>query len=106
VETSAPGSARAVRVLPPVACTRSPTMCVRESRVCARQAQGCALLLTQPATSGVSSPPPILPPCRQVDQNDTRTQLHYAIMLRDKMAPQKVRAGVCGVAGGGLGVVV
>jgi hypothetical protein len=54
-----------------------------------------------PVDVGCLFPPSLLPPCLQVDQNDTRTQLHYAIMLRDKMAPQKVRAIVCGVAGGG-----
>lgn len=40
---------------------------------------------------------------RQIDQTDTRTLLHYAVMLRDKMAPQKVRAGVAaGMPRGGV----
>ena len=52
------------------------------------------------ATSLFTSP---ARPRWQIDQTDTRTLLHYAVMLRDKMAPQKVRASTGGDVTGNSG---
>ena len=106
VEASAPGAvmdagrvvAGAGRVRARVAHCQSP---VHTSRDRARpRPRPAADAPGDVATSLFTSP---ARPRWQIDQTDTRTLLHYAVMLRDKMAPQKVRASTGGDVTGNSG---
>ena len=72
-------------------------LCIRAGTV---RARGLVLPRTRPVTSLFTSR---ARPRWQIDQTDTRTLLHYAVMLRDKMAPQKVRASTGGDVTGNSG---